>query len=403
MRQHPGRSAYLGWSGRSWRLLLAIPFWCIACWAAYTAFRWSLARSWPAVPCVISAGSVEEVHGNRPYVFRVRYRYTWAGKDYEGRTHQEDHEGTFDIVEADRLARAFPIGSNSTCYVNPGRPSQAVLEHDNVWIPIAIAVFALHYGGFFVLKGRAWRAVGGSFLAAIGLGCYVGFFGSPLWKALRSQGWRATACVIQSGCVRSERHLYNTTYWPDVVYCYDVNGVTYRANTGNASDVGSPWYYGARGIIHRHPPGMVTTCYVNPSDPSEAVLVRSLSSTQWFGVWPLVMIVMGASEVVASFTARKIKVGRPRFWGTLALGAATTSALTVLWITGADLLRDCQDGVADGLEATSVAIAGLFSVGLMLAWISLAANRPGRGTATAPPVVWDREIDRPPKRTGRPK
>jgi hypothetical protein len=385
---------------RWWRLILASPFLCIACWALFTAARWSLARSWPAVPCVISASSVEEVGGNRPYVFSVRYRYTWAGGQYEGWTDQKDFKGSSDIADAERRARAFPTGSHCVCYVNPDHPTEAVLEFDNVWLPIAGAVFALHYSAFFVLKGRAQWAAIGSFFALAGLGCYVGFFALPLWRALRSQGWPATPCAVQSGCVRSERHQYETTYWPDVVYCYDVNGVTYRANTWNASDVGSPWYYGARGVVRRQPPGIVTTCYVNPSDPSEAVLTRSLSSTQWFGVWPLAMIVMGVSEVIVSITGRWIKVGRPRFWGTLALGAATTSSLTVLWITGADLLRDYREGFADWPEFVSVAVAGLFSAALTAFWVSLAAHRRGRVAATVPSVIWDGEIDRAPKRKG---
>jgi hypothetical protein len=384
-------------------LLLATPCWFITGWAAYTAVRWSLARSWPAVPCVISTSWVEEVSGDKPYIFRVSYRYTRAGKEYEGLTYQEDRKGSSDIAEADRLARAFPAGSNSICYVNPGQPNEAVLEHDNLWIPIFVAIFMLHSGACLGLTGRRWRAAGGSFLAFMGLGCYVGFFGLPLCKALCGQGWRATPCTVQSACVRSSDKLYHTNYWPDVVYLYEFNGVAYRANTYNVSDVGSPWYYGARGVVRRHPPGMMTTCYVNPSDPSEAVLVRALSGTQWFGVWPLVMIMMGASLVVESFTGREFKVGTPRFWGTLALGAATASTLTVLWITGADLIRDYQEGLADWPESMSIAIAGLFSAGLMLAWVSLAVSRRGRVAAGAPLVVWDSEIDRPPNRKGRPK
>jgi hypothetical protein len=201
--------------------------------------------------------------------------------------------------------------------------------------------------------------------------------------------------------VHSVPFIWHATYWPEVVYRYEVEGITYRSNTINASDVGSPWYYGARGIVRRYPPGTVTTCYVNPSDPSEAVLVRALSVTQWFGVWPVVLIVMGSLGVVASITGRKISLGTPQFWLAPSLGAATTSALTVLWITGADLLRDCREGLADGLEWAGVVIAGMCATGFMLLWILLAAKDRARAEcASTPSGVWDQEIDRRPDRKG---
>jgi hypothetical protein len=403
MRKSIRRSACPG--RLSW--LLAAVCCVFAGWAAYTAVRWTLARSWPAVPCVITRSSVEDTRGDKPYEVRVTYRYIWTGRPYEGRVYKEDYSGSYDIADADRIVRAFPVGSHPACYVNPGDPSQALLEHDNVWIPISIAVVMLHSGVTVVLVGRKSGAVMGSFLAVMGLGCYVVGFALPLSRGLRSLGWRARPCVVQTGQVRSARGFYHETYWPDVVYRYEVDGVPYRANTINASDVGSPWYYGARGAVRRYPPGAVTTCFVNPSDSSEAVLVRSLSGTQWFGIWPLAMTVMGASLVVSSITGREVKIGKPWLWGTLALGAATTTALAALWITGADLLRDHGEGLAEWPEYVAVMIAGMFSAGLMLVWVLWAANQRsqrGRGRAAMmPSLVWDREIDRMPVRERRVK
>jgi hypothetical protein len=120
-----------------------------------------------------------------------------------------------------------------------------------------------------------------------------------------------------------------------------------------------------------------------------------------------VMTIMGASLVFAMATGRDMKVGTPRLWGTLALGAATTSALTALWITGADLLRDHREGLAEWQEYLAVVVAGGASAGLLFAWVSLAAGHRGRGarerSATTPSVVFDREIDRLPGREGKPR
>ncbi len=105
-------------------LFASVICYAVAAVFAFTAVRWTLARSWAAVPAVILSSSVEEVPGDSPYGFRVRYRYTWAGEPYEGRTYQEADSFSCDIAEADRLARAFPVGSRRVCYVNPGYPSE---------------------------------------------------------------------------------------------------------------------------------------------------------------------------------------------------------------------------------------------------------------------------------------
>ncbi len=259
----------------------------------------------------------------------------------------------------------------------------------------------LEGGTAAILTDRREKAMLGAFVAGLGLWSCLCFFAPPLSKGLRSLGWKPIPCVVDSGQVRSIRGMWHSTYWPDVVYRYEVDSITYRSNTINASDVGSPWYYGARGTVRRDPKGTATTCYVNPSDPSEAVLVRALSVTQWFGVWPVMMIAMGALLIVTSITGRAIKVGTPRFWRAPFLGAATTSALTVFWITGADLLRDHRQGLADGLQWADVVIAGIFATGLMLLWILMAAKHRARGgSEITPSEVWDPEIDRRPDRKG---
>jgi hypothetical protein len=250
---------------------------------------------------------------------------------------------------------------------------------------------------------RILKALTGPFLLAIGLGGYVAFFGLPLWAGLRSLRWHETPCVVESGHLRRVYHYSFmasfAVYWPDVIYRYEVGGVTYRANTYNASDPGSPWYYGARGIVRRHPVGMKTTCYVNPTDPTEAVMTRSLSGTQWFGVWPLTMAVLGSFTIVESATRRVIRFGSHQLWGTLILGAVTTSALTFSWISAADLIADRHAGAAEWQEYAVTAFAAAMGIGWSIVWIAW-ARKPDGATRRKPlvdklPIVWDPEIDEP--------
>jgi hypothetical protein len=392
-----------------WCLFMVACAWGLAAWIGYMGLRDFSTHSWPAVPCLIESSFVQDVGGDTPYAFRVSYRYELAGKQYEGRNYNEHGMRSHDIAVIDRLSRSFPIGSERVCYVDPRNPASAVLAHEAVWFTALFSALMFIAGCAFIgllfpavsLTRRSLEVVSGPFLIALGLGGYFAFFGLPLWSGLRSLTWRETPCVIESGQVRSVKHYVImtsfTVYWPDIVYRYEVDGVAYQANTFNASDVGSPWYYGARGVVRRHPWGMKTTCYVNPSDPNQAALARTPSGTHWFGVWPLAIALLGASTVFESITRRVVKFGTPRLWGTLILGALTTSVLTMQWITGADLYDDWRAGAAEWPEYAIAAFAAVMGLGWTVVWVAWARQTVGpacrKPTADKPPVVWDREID----------
>jgi hypothetical protein len=376
-------------------------------WAGYTAARWTLAYRWPAVPCLILRSEVRDVGGHEPYRFEVQYRYAWRGRRYDGTTVRQEYRSSWDIAAADRLARTYPKDARRACYVNPRSPSEAILEHESPLTALAAAAAMLLCGACLartlVVPGRGPEALSFLFVGLVGACGYVGFFGLPLWAGLRSLAWRPTPCVVRSAQVRSHHHsgqVPHTVYWPDVVYEYRVGGVAYRANTYNASDVGTLWYYGPRGVVRRYRPGAWTTCYVDPSDPAGAALTRHLSGTHWFGLWPLAMAALGAGGLLAGAGRRLIRPGSPRLWGTVALGAATCCALQVLLVTGGDLARDWREGVQEWPEVVAAAVAGLVAAGLLAGWVALACKAPWpprRGQGAAGPKatlgVRDREID----------
>lgn len=382
----------------------------LAGWAGYTAVRWTLSYRWPAVPCIIQTSRVAQVGGENPYFFEVAYRYKVQGQPLVGGTYQEDYRGSWNIAEAERLARAYPVGAKRLCCVNPSKPSEAVLEHDNIWMPAALALGMLLDGAFlarfFLRPARPGAApnqgigiLGGMFLLLAGLGAYVMFLGLPLSTGLRSFRWVPVPCVVESAKVRSVHHHADvsfTVYWPDIVYRYQVNGISHRANVYNASDVGSPWYYGSRNTVRLYPAGKKATCYVNPDDPFEAVLDRTLSGTQWFGLWPLIMAVLGAAGIIQTLTGRDFSIGSSRSWGSLALAMATGFSVLILIETGDDLILDRKAGIAEPMEHLVVAVAGLVSAVLLTAWIRLAlkhGNGMRMGTGPSQPVVWDQEFD----------
>jgi hypothetical protein len=391
-------------------ILLVLAAVGMAGWAIYTTIRWTLAYRWPAVPCTIESSRIGAGRGNHIYVFEVRYRYIWGDKEYVGETYREDDHGTWDIAEPGRLVRAYPEGARRSCYLDPRRPTVAVLEHDNPLLPLTVAVFMLWsgsaLGSAFLRSGPAPLALGAPFVLVMSLAGYVGFFGLPLLKGLCSLGWGPVPATVVSSEVRvGHRHSWPasyTVYWADVVYEYRAGGITYRSNTDNPTDVGSPWYYGARGVALRHPAGSRVTCYGDPSDPSRAVLSRRISGTQLFGIWPLILGGMMIVEILRPITGRGLRLGSPRLWGTLALGMATFVSLQVFVATGSDLLRDRRAGIAEGPEEAAVLVAGLTAAALVGGWIALAhrhgrahRRRPeiGKGHGTRARRLWDREID----------
>jgi Protein of unknown function (DUF3592) len=348
----------------------------------YTAYRWILSQDWPAVPCVITASRVQEVGGDKPYQFEVQYTYSWQGRDFLGNSFREGAEAMTDIAEADRMARSHPVGARLTCYLNPDHPSQAILRHQDIRLPlfmVGFAVLAVWFTANTFWKGQKSAAVPGIlFVALLGMASFVGFFGSPLMNWAGSLGWEPTPCVVQSAVLRSRQfhgEVSFTLYWPDIVYTYQVRGVPYRANTHNASFMGSPWYYGSRGVVRRHAPGKATVCYVDPADPSRAVLDRAFSGTQWFGVWPILMVAIALGALFERVTAKKLSLGTRRSWELLALAVSSAFTCLVLSNFGSDLLEDFRAGVAEVWEAMAVGAVGLIQVALLAAWTRVNLRR----------------------------
>ena len=179
-----------------WWLFMPICAWGVAGWMGSMAVSAAASRHWPAVPCTIESSFVQDVGGPTPYVFRVSYRYEWFGKPYEGRIYREDSGRSHNIAEASRLTRAFPVGSQRVCYVDPRDPTVAVLAHQALW-PAALVAAMMFVGGCAILgmlfpvplrTKRILAALQAPFLIAVGLGGYLVFFGFPLRDGLRSLG-----------------------------------------------------------------------------------------------------------------------------------------------------------------------------------------------------------------------
>ncbi len=322
-----GRS---GWGGRIVGSLFFLAFLAMGLWFSalilHGFYRAALTYTWDESECLIVESGVDEhpedAAADEPYRFKVLYTYTVQGARYSSDRYQPGYGGSSDIGEAQVLADRYPRGSRTTCYVDPAAPSKAMLRRSNLWTGLVILLplvfVAVGGGGLYATwlpsdeaaprlqrtveanRKGCMAAFFGLFLLA-GLGTSL-FFLRPALRVLEARSWPATPCTIVHSEVRTHAGDDGATYSVNVLYTYVVNGREHKSNRyrflgGSTGDFASK-----ERIVRRLPPLTRTVCYVNPENPSEAVLDRDFSSDYAFGLVPLVFAVIGLGGII--FTLR---------------------------------------------------------------------------------------------------
>lgn len=135
----------------------------------------------------------------------------------------------------------------------------------------------------------------------------------PMSGVIASGNWTPTpARIISSHLDRSSGSKGGSTYRINIQYQYDVNGSHFTSNrydffrSGMSSNVGVGTM---RKIVSDHSEGKEITCLVNPANPTEAVISRSIP---WFFalfmLFPLPFLFIGGMTI---FTAIKSLVKPP--------------------------------------------------------------------------------------------
>jgi hypothetical protein len=130
-------------------------------WVLWTSWqRAEETRQWTPTPCrIISAQVLSErptPRSNPAHKASVRYSYTFKGQSLTGTHIKRVDSSTQHEEVARKKLEEFPIGLETTCYVNPDLPAQAVLRHDT-----RAALYSIWFPLLFVLGGlgMAWNAV----------------------------------------------------------------------------------------------------------------------------------------------------------------------------------------------------------------------------------------------------
>jgi len=111
-------------------------------------------RSWPEVPCTILTSEVEEKRHdeNSPMEFRhdLTFGYQWQGTARTG-DHLTLRGGAWSSSRetVEKRAAEFPVGTTTTCRVNPASPDLAVIKMDSlapgysIWFPALFVIGGL--------------------------------------------------------------------------------------------------------------------------------------------------------------------------------------------------------------------------------------------------------------------
>jgi hypothetical protein len=141
-----------------------------------------------------------------------------------------------------------------------------------------------------------------------GKGCLIPFFGlfflvgagmfywmtvRPMLGILAARSWVETPCTIVSSEVEVHRGD-GDTYSIAIRYDYIFAGRQYHGDRyhfmGKFSSSGRA---GKQAAVDQYPAGAQAVCYVDPDDPSEAVLNRGLTADMWWGLFPLPFLLVG--------------------------------------------------------------------------------------------------------------
>ena len=301
---------------------------------------WSTVRTWSWTPaeCTILESGVGEAGSDLDYVFTVRYQYAVPGASAVeapprvGTVFSPGYRGDDDYAPAQRLVLRYPPGSRATCYVNPDDPGDAVLRRGSAWVlavtPFPLLFVAIGVGGLYFTwraaaapkpteagpisagagrpgiaagQGPAFLVVFFSIFLLVGL-VVLYFFGSKAAGAMSARSWGAVPARVVSSGVRTHSGE-DTTYSVNVLYAYTVGGREYRANRYHFMGGSGGGYEGKRDIVGQYPPGRTFTAYVNPADPTDAVIERGPTADMWLLLLPLVFAAVGGVGVFYSARA----------------------------------------------------------------------------------------------------
>lgn len=167
--------------------------------------------------------------------------------------------------------------------------------------------------------GKASRGCLGVFFGVflvVGTLFFYWFTLEPIGQALAARKWQPTPCTITSSRVESHSSDDGTTYSIEIEFDYEVDGKRYHSDRYSFVSFSSSGRKGKKKVVAAHPVGSEQTCYVNPSDPSEAVINPRISGSMFIGCFTLIFVIIGMAGLAYTFGILRWKprAAKPVAW-----------------------------------------------------------------------------------------
>jgi hypothetical protein len=363
---------------------------------------------WDETPCTIiesrrvEPGIEKDPKDGKGGPFVIAYRYLANGQEQVSRQFSNGITESREESAIERLLLEYPVNSTASCYVNPSKPQEAVLRRGPLWvfafIFIPLIFVAVGVGGII----RLWTAdkqrantiarkaarmgtnaggyIFGSIFALVGAGLLYGLTIHPALRVIEARSWEEVPCKILGSKVGAHSGKHGSTYSVDVTYSYRVNGREYRSDRYQFLGGSSSGYNGKAAIVNRYPVGSTSICYVNPSDPTDAVINRSFHAAMLFGLVGLIFLLVGLGVLFGTLRSkgpRSLKASTipslPTPGGAPSL--ATTSALIAGAPIGPVELESASTPIGRFLGGTFLA---LFWNGITGVFVGMAVNSWGK-------------------------
>jgi hypothetical protein len=315
------------------------------------------ARHWEPVVCQIERSETErEPHAaGDHFIFQVRYLYTFAGQSFASDRYAFSTNGRFGTPEkSDALVRRWPAGSETTCWVDPQNPAEAVLDRTEGWeagmvmLVIAILPLLLHWLDSSPASVRpaswrsaAWKEFGFAVvLAAIIMPTFLGLSLAPVWQSVQARQWTATPCEIVSSRVVYRGHDYE----PEIIFTWKHEGEVFRSGQARFT-IFSGGLPTMEALVAHYPAGTQRTCFVNPQNPAEAVLDRAYHFDHYiehlglaFVVFVLLWVWRAARQLQRGYsipaTSGEVRHGLEFIFPGMSAGTLAWLAVSVLNVLG---------------------------------------------------------------------
>ncbi len=297
--------------------------------------------NWDPVPArILESGFVIDDSRNRPYRFEVRFEYAHGGTDYRSNTLSPDGGGwTNDFRQVQQLLVAYPEGAEVSAWMDPQSPGRAALKQGSKWgvavvgLPLIFAVIgAVGLVATWVRgertaisdaamssragphrSGRPAMVLLFSLFTVIG-GAATWFLGaSPIWRVYQASRWPATPATVERSELLRFSDSDGTTYRVDILYRYEVDGEVYRSNAYDFVNASSSGRAGKLDLLADYPVGRGTVCYIDPADPTLAVLNPRPGASLLLGLIPAVFLLVGVGGLIMTLRPRRGSESQPLF------------------------------------------------------------------------------------------